>query len=262
MLLIVVFGPVYWALNTALLPKEKLGATPAAYLPIPPRTDSFSAVIHYGPFLNSLWNSVLVAGGAALISVLLGSFAACALGRYQFRGRRAILYLLLSMSIFPQIAVVGALFHLSQQTGLYNTRTGLLLSHLLLTLPFTIWVLTTFFRAMPVELEESAYVDGATPFQTFWKILLPLSAPGIATTGILAFIASWNEYLFALSLTADNKARTATVIIAQFKGTMQYEIPWGEIMAASLLATAPLIVVVLIFQRFIVGGLTAGGVKG
>lgn len=164
--------------------------------------------------------------------------------------------------MFPQIAIVGALFQMITQLGLYNTRMALILVYLLMTLPFTVWVLATFFRSLPTELEESAYVDGASPFQTFWRILLPLSAPGLVTTGILAFIQAWNEYLFALSFTSDERARTVPPVVANFSGETQYAIPWGEIMAGSLLATAPLVILVFLFQRRIISGMTAGAVKG
>ena len=257
-----VLFPIYWALRTALLPKEHIATTPLIYAPFPPSGESFREVFTNRDFLLSVKHSALVAGGATLLSLVLGAMAACALGRYRFPGRRPLLLLLLSMTMFPQIAVVGALYNLALRLKLYDTEIGLMLSHLLLTLPFTVWVLTSFFKALPRELEESAYVDGASPFQTFWRVLLPLAAPGIATTGILAFITSWNEYLFALSLTTARGARTLPVAIAQFTGVAQYETPWGQIMAASLLATAPLILVVLLFQRLIVGGLTAGSVKG
>lgn len=254
--------PFYWALNTSLMTKSDLSAIPPAYVPVPPDLSSYEAVFNDSLFVAALRNSIIVAGGATLLSLFVGSLAAYAIGRFHFRGRRPILYLILSMTMFPQIAVVGSLFTMIVNLGLYNTHAALIFSYLLTILPFTVWVLASFFKALPKELEESAYVDGASPFQTFWRILLPLSAPALVTTGLLAFITAWNEYLFALSFTADGKAKTVPVVVAQFSGTTEFEIPWGEIMAGSIIATAPLILLVFLFQRRIVSGMTAGAVKG
>lgn len=254
--------PIYWALNISLMPRAEVRQIPVAYLPTPPTLDNYISVIQNGIYLRALLNSAIVAGGATVLALVFGSLAACAIGRFHFRGRRPMLYLVLSMTMFPQIAVVGALYQMIVKAGLYNTHAALITTYLLTTLPFTVWVLASFFRSLPKELEESAYVDGASPFQTFWRILLPLSAPGLVTTGLLAFIQSWNEYLFALSFTADRTAQTVPVVIAQFPGETQYEIPYGEIMAGSLVATVPLILLVLVFQRRIVAGMTAGAVKG
>jgi trehalose/maltose transport system permease protein len=166
------------------------------------------------------------------------------------------------MTMFPQIAVLGGLFMLLRQAGLFNTHLGLILSYLLFTLPFTVWVLVGYFKGLPRELEEAAYVDGATPLQTLVRIMLPLTGPGLVTTGLLAFIAAWNEYLFALTFTVGDKVKTVPPAIASFGGATPFEIPWGSIMAASVVVTVPLVVLVLIFQQRIVAGLTAGAVKG
>lgn len=253
--------PVYWALNTSLMTPAEIGRTPASYLPESPSLRAYATVLEDRIFLAGLRNSFLVAGGATGLSLLLGSLAAYGLGRFRFRGRGMMMGLILSMTMFPQIAIVGSLYTMVGNAGLYNTRTALVITYLLTTLPFTVWVLTTFFRALPKELEESAYVDGAGPLRTFWSVLLPLAAPGMATTGLLALIMSWNEYLFALSFTIDDRARTVPVVVAQFRGASRFEIPWGEIMAGSLIATVPLLVIVFLFQRRIVAGLTAGAVK-
>jgi trehalose/maltose transport system permease protein len=207
-------------------------------------------------------NSAIVAAVTTAICLLIGSLAACALARYRMRGRGVLLALILAMTMFPQISVVGAVYTVISNLGLHNRLGGLILSYLLFTLPFTVWVLTNFFRSLPRELEESAYVDGAGPWQAYWRILLPLAAPGMATTGLLAFIASWNEYLFALSLTVTDAAWTVPVAIANFSGLSLHETPWGPIMAASVLVTLPLVLLVLIFQQRIVEGMTAGAVKG
>jgi trehalose/maltose transport system permease protein len=198
------------------------------------------------------------------LSLLVGSLAAYSLGRFRFRGRSAVLYAILTMTMFPQIAVLGALFQIINLFHLYNQLPALILTYAIFTLPFTVWVLTNFLKAVPVEVEEAAYVDGASPFQVFYKIMLPLSVPGMATTGLLAFIAAWNEFLFALSFTQTPDKRTVTYAIQAFAGSTSgdYEIPWGQMMAASVLVTVPLIALALIFQRRILAGLTAGAVKG
>jgi trehalose/maltose transport system permease protein len=165
------------------------------------------------------------------------------------------------MTMFPQIAILGSLFQMIRRFDLYDRLPALIITYLTFTLPFTVWVLTNFFRAMPGELEEAALVDGASPFRTFWEILLPLALPGLVTTGLLAFIQAWNEFLYSLTFTLQ-RARTVQPAIASFSGNTQYDVPWGNIMAASVLVTIPLVVLVLVFQRKILGGLTAGAVKG
>lgn len=254
--------PFYWALNGSLQPPERLFAIPADYLPIPPALASYREIFTNAVFLKSLRNSVIVAASVTLLSLGAGSLAACALARFRIRGGRVALGLILAMTMFPQIAVLGAVHAIISFLGLYNTLAGLVLSYMLFTLPLTVWVLTGFFRSLPRELEESAYVDGAGPVQTFWHIMLPLAAPGLAATGLLAFIAAWNEYLFALSLTITDDARTVPVAIANLSGATLHETPWGTIMAACIVVTVPLVVLVTIFQRRIVEGLTAGAVKG
>jgi trehalose/maltose transport system permease protein len=199
-----------------------------------------------------------------LLSLALGALAGYALGRFRFRGRGTTLYLMLSMTIFPQIAVLGALYKLITRFQLYNTLGALIFSYMIFTLPFTVWVLTSFARGLPRELEEAAYVDGATPFQTFRKVMLPLIAPGLVTTGLLAFIAAWNEFLYALSFTETTDKHTVPVAIVTFTGKSgsTFQVPWGQIMAATVIVTVPLIVLTLVLQRRILAGLTAGAVKG
>ncbi|MBI3038101.1 carbohydrate ABC transporter permease, partial [bacterium] len=193
--------PIYWAINTSLTPSKNLSKTPADYLPFPPDFNAFQRILSNSIFKISLLNSAIVAGSATLLALFLGALAACALGRFRFPGKRPILYIILAMTMFPQISIVGSLYEMIVNVGLYNTKFALAASYLLTTLPFTIWILTSFFKSLPSELEEAAYVDGATPLQTFRFVLLPLAAPGIVTSGILAFIHSWNEYLFAMTFT-------------------------------------------------------------
>lgn len=223
---------------------------------------NYGAVFAEQPFGRNILNSVVVAVVVVALSLGLGVTAAFALGRVQFRGRAALLLTVLGVSMFPQVAVLSGMFELIRALGVYNSLPGLVLANLILTLPFTVWVLTTFMRELPKELEEAAYVDGATPLIVVRRVFLPIMGPALVTTGLLAFIAAWNEFLFALTFTLSNEMRTVPVAIALITGGSQYELPWGNIMAASVIVTVPLIVLVLIFQRKIVSGLTAGAVKG
>jgi len=257
-------APFYWALRSSFTGPSELFATPISYFPHKPTFDNYAKVFESGDFRRALLNSTIVAGVVTLFALVFGSLAAYALGRFKFRGRTPVLYLILAMTMFPQIAILGALYALFKQFGLYNTLTALILADLVFTLPFTVWVLSSFFKQMPGALEEAAYVDGATPFQTFWKVLLPLSAPGMVTTGLLAFIGAWNEFLFAVSFTATPDKRTVNPAILYFAGSTgsSFDIPWGQRMAATVVVTIPIVVLVLIFQRRILAGLTAGAVKG
>jgi trehalose/maltose transport system permease protein len=166
------------------------------------------------------------------------------------------------MTMFPASAILGSLYDMIRWAGRFNTLQSLIFAYTTFTLPFMVWVLANFFRAMPAELEQAAMVDGASPMRAFYQILLPLAMPGMATTGLLAFIAAWNEYLFASTFTITPNRRTVPVAIANFSGNTAFEIPWGNIMAASILVTVPLIVLVMLLQRKIIAGLTAGAVKG
>jgi trehalose/maltose transport system permease protein len=255
--------PFYWALISALKPEAELIRTPATFFPETITFDNFSAVFRNDKFLRGLLNSAAVSVSVVGLALVIGSFAAYSLGRLRFRGKRWILYIILSMTLFPAISILPGLFTVVNELSLYGSITSLMLSYLIFTLPFTIWVLTSFFKGLPGELEQAALVDGATPFQTFYRILLPLVAPALVTTGLLAFIGAWNEYLFALTFTLTQPAaQTVTVAITNFTGVIARNEPFGEIMAASVIVTVPLIILVLIFQRRIVEGLTAGAVKG
>ncbi len=214
-------------------------------------------------FFTGLQNSALVSFISVAIALVTGSFAAYALGRIDFPGRTMMLYAILAMTMFPQISILSGLFNIVSDVGAFGSVNSLILTYPLLTLPFTVWTLTSFFQGLPGEIEQAALVDGATAFQTFWMILLPLTAPALVTTGLLAFIAAWNEYLFALTFTTVNpEAKTVTVAIAQFSGSVARQEPIAEIMAASIVVTIPLLLLVLVFQSRITAGLTAGAVKG
>ncbi|STQ75768.1 carbohydrate ABC transporter permease [Grimontia hollisae] len=259
---IVVFSvfPFYYAIVTSF--KSGSALFQVEYLPSSLDWGNYASVFSGGVFERNLLNSVLVSTVVVAISLLLGVTASYALGRIRFRGRNIVLLTILGVSMFPQVAVLSGLFELIRAFGLYNSIPGLALAYMIFTLPFTVWVLTTFMKQLPLELEEAAIVDGATPLQIITKVLMPLLWPALVTTGLLAFIAAWNEFLFALTFTLTNEQRTVPVAIALISGAGQYELPWGTIMAASVIVTVPLIVLVLVFQRRIVSGLTAGAVKG
>ena len=261
--------PFYWAINSSLKTEPQLRMTPGTFIPRDPESNGISisfqnyrAVFQNDAFIRSLLNSAIVATAVTTLALVIGSFAGFALGKLRFRGRTASMYLILSMTMFPQVAVLTGLYAVIQALDI-SAMPSMILSYMLFTLPFTVWVLTAFFQALPDELLQSAQVDGATPFQAFRLILFPLTMPALVTTGLLAFIAAFNEYLFALTFTTiEPDARTVPVAIALFSGQIARQEPFGEIMAAAVLVTLPLITLVLIFQKRIIGGLTAGAVKG
>ncbi|MER2604101.1 MAG: carbohydrate ABC transporter permease [Candidatus Competibacter phosphatis] len=252
--------PFYYAIVTSFKTGPELFSVD--YFPVRWHWDNYTAVFREQPFAHNIFNSVLVSFTVVALSLLLGVTAAFALGRVRFRGRGLLLLTVLGVSMFPQVAVLSGMFELIRGLGLYNNLLGLVVSYLIFTLPFTVWVLTTFMRDLPKELEEAAIMDGATPWQIIVKVFLPLMWPALVATGLLAFIAAWNEFLFALTFTLSNEQRTVPVAIALISGASQYELPWGSIMAASVIVTLPVVALVLIFQRRIVSGLTAGAVKG
>jgi trehalose/maltose transport system permease protein len=214
------------------------------------------------PFGRHLLNSIMVATVTVALALLMAITAAYALGRIQFRGKATLLLLILAVSMFPQVAVLSGMFELMQALGLYNRAIGLVVPYTIFTLPFTVWVLTTFMRGLPRELEEAAIMDGCGPIRIIFQVFMPLLWPALVSTGLLAFIGAWNEFLFALTFVADDTERTVPVSISLITGATAYEIPWGSIMAASVIVTVPLVLMVLVFQRKIVSGLTAGAVKG
>lgn len=259
--LIVLFAgfPFYYAVVSSL--KSGSSLFEVSYLP-GFDLSNYRSIFLEQPFGRNILNSVIVAFAVVVLSLGLGVLAAYALARVSFRGRGLLLATILSVSMFPQVAVLTGMFEMIRALGLYNSLPGLILANMVLTLPFTVWVLTTFMAELPRELEEAAFVDGATPFQVVRLVFLPLMGPALAATGLLAFIVAWNEFLFALTFTLTNDMRTVPVAIALITGATQYELPWGNIMAASVIVTVPLILLVFLFQRRIVAGLTAGAVKG
>jgi trehalose/maltose transport system permease protein len=252
--------PFYWAIVTSL----KTGSALFEVDPWPraPAWGNYPLVFQQQPFFRSILNSVLVATSTVAVSLFLSLTASYALARVRFRGRAPLLLMFLGVSMFPQIAVLSGMFELIRWLGLYNRFGSMTVSYLIFTLPFTVWVLTTFMRELPRELEEAAVMDGATPWTILTRVFLPLMGPSLVTTGLLAFIAAWNEFLFALTFTLTSEERTVPVAISLIGGGSAFELPWGIIMAASVIVTVPLIALVLAFQRRIVSGLTAGAVKG
>lgn len=254
--------PIYWAGVTSFKTENEMFSR-ATYLPQNPTWKNYEYVLRDNTFLLALRNSAFVAGTTAVLSLMVGSFAAYALGRLRFKGRTALLYLVLSMTMFPAISILSGLYTVVRDFGVFGTPFSLILTYPVFTLPFTVWVLTSFFRGLPEEIEQAAIVDGATPVQRFRLILLPLMAPALVTTGLLSFVSSWNEYLFALNFTITNPAaQTVPVAIAKFSGNESMQEPIAEIMAAAIIVTLPLVLLVLIFQDRIAEGLTAGAVKG
>lgn len=251
--------PFYWAVVASLTPEATLFQRPSLW----PREiifDHYRALFEERAFWLPIRNSLVVAGATTLFCVAVGSFAAYAIARLRFRGQTAVLGFILAITMFPQISIVSPLYLMLRALGLINTFPGLVLPYMTFAMPLTVWLLVGFFRQLPRDLEEAAFVDGASRWQTFIRVMLPLATPGLATTGILTFIYCWNEFLFALSFTLGPERQTVPVAIALFRG--HYQIPWGQILAAAVIATGPVAVMVLAFQRRIVQGLTAGAVKG
>ena len=252
--------PFYWLLNTSLKTGGDLSTS--SLVPPSPTLDNYESIFRDSNFTNALKNSAIVALVTTALALVVGSFCAYALARLKIRFKFAILAIILTITTFPQITIAAPIFKLWRDVGLYNTIPGLVIPYLTFALPLAIYILTSFFREIPRDLEEAALVDGATNFQAFYKVVVPLAAPGLATAGILTFIAAWNEFLLAITLTSSPSARTVPAAIAFFTGSVQFEQPLGTISAASVVISIPLILMVLLFQKRIVAGLTAGAVKG
>ncbi len=263
--LFVVFclSPFVWTLITSLKTEAGIFTVPISYLPTPFTLEQYGTIFHLERFNRSLLNSAIVASSATVISLLVGSVCAYALARLNVPFKSFILALVLTIAMFPGIVIVGPLYQQFTNWHLTNNYLALILPNVTFTLPLCIWTLNAFFRDLPLELEESARVDGCTRMQTFVKIVAPLAAPGVFTAAILLFISAWNEFLFARTFMSEEHKLTATVVIAQFEGAdVGTQYPWGQITAASIIITLPLVILVLLFQRRIISGLTAGAVKG
>ena len=259
LLMIFTLFPFYWAIVASFTSDAALFRDPSL-IPKQLIFDHYRALFTERDFITPIRNSLVVAGTTTLFCLVVGTLAAYALARLDFRGKAPIMAFILAVTMFPQISIVSPLYLLLRSLHLIDTYPGLIMPYMTFAMPLTVWVLTGSIRQIPKDLEEAAHVDGATRRQSFTKILLPLAVPSLATTGILTFIYCWNEFLFALSFTLGPERQTVPVAIALFRG--QYQVPWGEILAAAVVATAPVAAMVLVFQRRIVQGLTAGAVKG
>ena len=252
--------PFYWLINVSLKTGPELSQ--ADLLPPSPTLDNYQSILEDADFTKALRNSVGITVITTALALLFGSFAAYALARLRFPRKILLLAVILSITTFPPIAIAAPLFKLWTELGLYNTWAGLIIPNLTFALPLCIYILASFFREIPKELEEAALVDGATHFQACRKVVLPLAAPGLVTAGLLTAFFVWNEFLLAITLTSSPSARTVPAAIAFFTGRQKFEVPLGTISAASVLITIPLVALVIIFQKRIVAGLAAGAVKG
>src|ERR687893_444129 len=252
--------PFYWLVNISL--KTGADLSSSDIVPPNPSFENYTSIFENADFTRALANSAIVSLVTTFLGIVVGAFAAYALARLKMRGKGILLAIVLSITTFPQIAIAAPLFRLWSDIGLYNTLIGLVIPYLTFALPLSIYILVSFFREIPKDLEEAALVDGATNFQAFLKVVVPLAAPGLATTAILTFIAAWNEFLLATTLTSSTTARTVPVAISQFTGSSQFEVPLGTQSAASVVISIPLIALVLLFQKRIVAGLTAGARQG
>ncbi|HZF28933.1 MAG TPA: carbohydrate ABC transporter permease [Gammaproteobacteria bacterium] len=253
-------APVAWIVSLSLKPAADLDD--GRLLPARVTLEHYRAIFADRHFAAALANSLGVASLATALSVALAAATAYAIVRLTFPGRRALLSAALAVAMFPPVAIIGPLFNLWRVVGLYDTWAGLVLPYMTFTLPLAIWTLTAFFRQIPWELEKAARVDGATRLQAFYRVIAPLAAPGVFASAVLVFIFAWNDFLFALSLTSTDAGRTVPAAIAFFTGSSQFVRPTGAIAAASVVVTAPIVVLVALFQKRIVAGLTAGAVKG
>jgi multiple sugar transport system permease protein len=252
--------PVFWLAMLSL--KSPATVSDGRLIPAEWSTSNYSGIFKQSIFTRALVNSIGIALISTVIAVLLASMAAYAIARLNFPGKTLMLTASLAIAMFPPISIVGPLYQMWRNLGLYDTWPGLIIPYMTFTLPLAIYTLSAFFREIPWELEQAAQVDGATPFQAFTKVIAPLAAPGVFTTAILVFIFAWNDFVFAFSLTSTKAAQTVPAAISQFPGASQFQAPTGSIAAAAIVVTVPIIIMVLFFQRRIVAGLTAGAVKG
>jgi multiple sugar transport system permease protein len=252
--------PVLWIISLSF--KDPTTIADGSFLPTKWTWANYSSIFTQSIFTDALRNSIGIALISTVIAVFIASFAAYAIARLNFPGKYVVLAASLGIAMFPPISLVGPLYNLWRNIGLYNTWPGLIIPYMTFALPLSIFVLTSFFREIPWELEQAAQVDGATPLQAFFRVIAPLAAPGIFTTGILVFLFCWNDFVFASTLTSTGAAQTVPAAIAAFPGASQFTEPIGTIAAAAVVVTIPVVIIVLLFQRRIVSGLTAGAVKG
>jgi multiple sugar transport system permease protein len=254
--------PVAWILSLSFKSEAETAVGSPQFLPSDPTLDNYSAIFDNPDFRQALINSFGISLISTLLSVIIATFAAYAIARLEFKGKRLVLSLALAIAMFPVVALVGPLFDLWTRFGLFNTWPGLIIPYMSFTLPLAIWTLSAFFREIPWEMEQAAQVDGATSWQAFRKVIVPLAAPGVFTAAILTFFFAWNEFVLALSLTSTTAARTVPAQMSYFVGPDPFNPPYAQLATASVIVTLPVIVIVLLFQRRIVAGLTSGAVKG
>jgi multiple sugar transport system permease protein len=252
--------PVVWIISLSL--KDPATIADGRFLPSKWSFDNYSGIFQTSEFTRALINSIGIAAISTVLACALAAMAAYAIARLDFPGKVVILTSALAIAMFPPIAIVGPIFNIWKNVGLFDTWPGLIIPYMTFTLPLAIYTMSAFFREIPWELEQAAQIDGATPFQAFRKVIVPLAAPGVFTTAILTFIFAWNDFLFAVSLTSTNAARTVPAALSAFPGESQFTQPTGSIAAAAVVVTIPIIIMVFMFQRRIVAGLTAGAVKG
>jgi multiple sugar transport system permease protein len=253
-------GPVVWIASLSLKGGDDINNQ--KFFPTHVSWDNYSSVFHTALFTSALRNSLGIASIATAIALVFATCAAYATTRLEFPARRWVMNLALAVTVFPAISIATPLFNLWRTIGLYDTWPGLIIPYISLTLPIAMWTLSSYFRQIPRELELAAQVDGATTWQAFRKVLVPLAAPGVFTTAIIAFLTAWNDFVFGITLTSTNHARPVPAALAFFSGASQFQQPTGAISAAAVVVTVPVIVIVLAFQRQIVSGLTSGAVKG
>lgn len=251
--------PIYWMLAASVTPEAQLFEAPRL-LPTTIILDHYRALFDARDFLIPIRNSLIVAGLTTAVVVPVAALCAYPLARMRMRGKGPLLAVILAVSMFPQISIVPPLYLILRELRLLNTYPGLVLPYLTFSMPLAVWLLTGFFRQLPRDLEDAAMLDGAGRLRTLRDIVLPVAAPGVASAAILTFLYCWNEFLFALSFTLGPERYTVPVAITLFRG--RYQVPWGEVLAAAVVATIPVALLVLAFQRRIVAGLTAGAVKG
>jgi len=254
--------PVVWILSLSFKGPDETAAGSPQFLPQTWTLQNYRDILDNPDFLAALRNSFAVAAISTLLSVIFATLAAYAIARLEFRGKRAVLSLALAIAMFPVVSLVGPLFDMWRTFGLFNTWPGLIIPYMSFTLPLAIWTLSAFFREIPWEMEQAAQVDGATSWQAFRKVIVPLAAPGVFTAAILTFFFAWNEFVLAISLTSTTDSRTVPAQMSFFVGPDPFNPPYGQLATASVVVTVPIIIIVLLFQRKIVAGLTSGAVKG
>ena len=254
--------PLLWMVSLSFKDPATFRSAEPTFFPQVWVWDNYKTVFTDSLFTSALRNSVGIALIATFLAVIVAMFAAYAIARMEFPGKKFLLSMALAIAMFPQAALVGPLFNMWRNLGIYDTWLGLIIPYLTFALPLSIWTMSAFFRQIPWEMEQAAQVDGATAWQAFRKVIVPLAAPGVFTTAILTFFFCWNEFLLAISLTSTDRARTVPAALSFFTGASQFQSPITYIMAASVVVTIPVVILVLIFQRRIMAGLTAGAVKG